>query len=191
MVTYQFLLSAWEEKEKFMEQSLFLFSPSLSLSFPRSDGEDVSALDRCLLPLVSKLNASCWARQTLIKINISIFSKSACERERGGEWERKKENTFTFFRGQSHLNEKKGKNERSSVIFLYLNRSPIGIKKTNLLQLSKESNPSIKIILPLQDVISITVFCPFFILLAFSHLSVWASFLFTLLRFFSFFFFHC
>lgn len=109
MVTYQFLLSAWEEKEKFMEQSLFLFSPSLSLSFPRSDGEDVSALDRCLLPLVSKLNVSCWARQTLIKINISIFSKSACERERGGEWERKKENTFTFFWGQSHLNEKKRK----------------------------------------------------------------------------------
>jgi len=57
---------------------------------------------------------------------------------------------------------KRERMKRSSVIFLYLNRSPIGIKKTNLLQLSKEFNPSIKIILPLQEVISITVFCPFF-----------------------------
>jgi len=83
------------------------------------------------------------------------------ENEEGSERQRRK--THSHF-SDDNLTwiRKKERMKRSSVIFLYLNRSPIGIKKTNLLQLSKESNPSIKIILPLQEVISITVFCPFF-----------------------------
>lgn len=97
--------------------------PSLSLSFPGSDAEDVSAWDRCLLPLVSKLNMSCWARHTLIKINISIFSKRAWESEREQSAGGGGKNIYFLFsseKSDSNWRGKKGKNKRSSVIFLHL-----------------------------------------------------------------------
>lgn len=103
------------------------FSPSLPLSFPGSDGEDVSAWDRCLLPLVSKLNVRCWARHTLIKINISIFSKRAWEREgeqSGGGGGETYISLFSSEKSDSNWRGKKGKNKRSNVIFLHLDGFP-------------------------------------------------------------------